>query len=419
MLQQLKDDQLQLLIKILRNNECLWNEHNIYHTSIMYRQDALQDMTHEFNNSIVGIENVTVPEMKSLVGELLEMAIEENKKMLTESSQISELNSSPNRFYKEIQFLLPHVGPFKCIHCNRTFVDVYTFKFHVAKHEGTKPFKCMYGTCQKELTHKKEFMCHLRRHTKECPFQCEFCDKSFPSRKEWQRHIIKHGSKPYVCELCADSFYTKHQLTNHMKTHANIRDHVCPQCGKGFTHRGLLRQHLQTHNKNECLCHLCNNVYANPRSLRKHYVRVHEVQQESTRIYNCKICLITFPTDHEAKQHSKEHRQSLRSVKRKHICDICGNDFAYPRNLADHMKIHSNIRDQVCNVCGKAFTNSNLLNQHKNVHDGQKFVCKACGRDYAHYRGLCRHISKAHGSNIRDLCGIIEKEKEESSLEQV
>ncbi|XP_073831517.1 uncharacterized protein [Musca autumnalis] len=48
------------------------------------------------------------------------------------------------------------------------------------------------------------------------------------------------------------------------------------------------------------------------------------------------------------------------------------NTNAYPRNLANHKKIHSNVRDQVCDTCGKAFTSTNILNQHKKVHNGQK-----------------------------------------------
>ncbi|XP_065365594.1 zinc finger protein 782-like [Calliphora vicina] len=409
---QLNDNQFLSLLKLLKENECFWNENNIYHTSVINKQDILKSMTNDFSK-MCEYKEFNADIMQNTIDEIIEMAREENaNKMSHIASNKNDEYQSSNKFYKDIQFLLPHVGPFKCNYCPKTFTDIYAYKFHISRHEGTKPFQCM--LCPRELTHKKEFVCHLRRHTKECPFQCEECDKSFPSKKEWHRHVIKHGSKPYVCELCADSFYTQHQLTNHMKNHNNIRDHVCPECGKGFTHRGLLRQHLQTHNKTKCVCSLCDNIYSNPRSLRKHYVRVHESGQEpsaaSMAQYNCQICKITFLSIQDAKQHRKEHKQS-NPAERKHVCDICGHHFAYPRNLADHKKTHSNIRDQVCDVCGKAFTNTNLLNQHKNVHTGEKFVCKACGKDYAHYRGLCRHITKAHGTNIRDLDALLEKQK--------
>lgn len=372
----------------------------------------LKSMTNNFNK-ICELTDINTDIMQNTIEEIIEMAREENtNKLKYLANNTNTEYQSNNKFFKELEFLLPHVGPFHCTFCPKTFTDIYAFKFHISRHNGTKPFKCM--VCPRELTHKKEYVCHLRRHTKECPFKCDNCDKSFPSKKEWHRHVIKHGSKPYVCELCADSFYTQHQLTNHMKNHNNIRDHVCTECGKGFTHRGLLRQHLQTHNKTKCICHLCDNIYSNPRSLRKHYVRVHESGQQpssaSLAQYNCQICKITFPTIQDAKQHRKEHKQS-NPAERRHVCDICGHHFAYPRNLHDHKKTHSNIRDQVCDICGKAFTNANLLNQHKNVHTGEKFVCKACGKDYAHYRGLCRHITKVHGINIRDLDAWLEKQK--------
>ncbi|XP_073831939.1 uncharacterized protein isoform X2 [Musca autumnalis] len=404
----LSEEQFLTLIKLIKKNECLWNEENIYHTSAEYKQEALQSMVTEFSG-IHQMENLTVQVMKGLVDDLKKMAMKQKQVIKIEQS-LDNFSSISNCYsYKDLRFLMPHVGPFTCSHCRQSFSDIYVFKFHVSKHEGTKPFKCM--VCQKEISLKKEFVYHLRRHTKECPFKCDCCDKSFPSRKEWRRHVIKHGPKPFVCEQCADSFYTQHQLNNHMKNHANIRDHVCSSCGKGFTHRGLLRQHLQTHNKTQCTCTLCNKVYTNPRSFRRHFVRVHELHQESSlhATNSCKICLITFSTIQEAKQHRKEHKQSL-LAKRKHVCDICGQEFAYPRNLADHKKIHSNVRDQVCDTCGKAFTSTNILNQHKKVHNGQKFACSVCGKDYSHYRGLCRHITKAHGTNVKEFCSVIEKE---------
>lgn len=412
MCKQLNDNQFLALLKLFKENECFWNENNIYHTSVINKQEMLTTMTNNFIK-ITKLNNINNDLMQNTIEEIIEMAREENvNKMKYAENNTNDEYVSNNKFYKEIQFLLPHVGPFQCNYCTKSFTDVYAFKFHTSRHDGSKPFKCM--VCPRELTHKKEYVCHLRRHTRECPFKCDTCDKSFPSKKEWHRHAIKHGSKPYVCEQCADSFYTQHQLTNHMKNHNNIRDHVCTECGKGFTHRGLLRQHLQTHNKSKCICPLCDNIYSNPRSLRKHYVRVHESGQQPSNAslaqYNCQICKITFPTIQDAKQHRKEHKQS-NPTERRHVCDICGHHFAYPRNLHDHKKTHSNIRDQVCDVCGKAFTNANLLNQHKNVHTGEKFVCKACGKDYAHYRGLCRHITKVHGINIRDLDAWLDKQK--------
>lgn len=406
-----------IIIKLLKENDCFWNEDNIYHTSVAYKQEALKELAKSYD-ILCCHHQMTTNDLRNIIEELKDIVLNENKRRMEYLETHTNDDYVPrHRLYKDLEFLTPHVGPHRCGQCGKLFMDIYNYKFHVSKHEGTKAFKCM--VCHKELAHKKGFMCHLRRHTKECPFKCDLCDKSFPSRKERQRHVIKHGSKPYVCELCANTFYTQHQLTNHMKNHANIRDHVCAQCGKGFTHRGLLRQHLQTHNKTECICSLCKNVYANPRSLRKHYVRVHEASPEVSAASNqsCKICMITFSTLQEAKQHRKEHKQSL-AVKRKHVCDICGHAFAYPRNLADHKKTHSNVRDQVCDVCGKAFTNANLLNQHKNVHNGQKFVCKVCGKDYAHYRGLCRHIGKAHKTCVKDMNSLKDMNTHEESPQQ-
>ncbi|BFY98317.1 hypothetical protein BsWGS_01346 [Bradybaena similaris] len=50
-------------------------------------------------------------------------------------------------------------------------------------------------------------------------YVCEFCDKSYPAKRELEGHINNHhlNHKPYSCSVCTKSFVYKKGLTYHMK----------------------------------------------------------------------------------------------------------------------------------------------------------------------------------------------------------
>ena len=49
---------------------------------------------------------------------------------------------------------------------------------------------------------------------------CEFCSKSFESRKDLRRHIRVHtGEKPFNCEICGRAFSRKGNMDVHKLIH--------------------------------------------------------------------------------------------------------------------------------------------------------------------------------------------------------
>ena len=55
---------------------------------------------------------------------------------------------------------------------------------------------------------------HVRSaHTKERPYQCPDCDKSFPQLVKLKRHRLQHtGEKPFSCDVCGKSFKTRYHM---------------------------------------------------------------------------------------------------------------------------------------------------------------------------------------------------------------
>lgn len=65
---------------------------------------------------------------------------------------------------------------------------------------------------------------------------------------ELRNHNVVHTKeKNEHCDYCQKSFGTKKALRAHYKTHTGERNYVCTVCNKAFTQAHVLRTHMKTH----------------------------------------------------------------------------------------------------------------------------------------------------------------------------
>ncbi len=75
--------------------------------------------------------------------------------------------------------------------------------------------------CGKVYDRPSKLKVHMRVHTKERPFVCDFpgCDYRSAQKPSLTRHIREHsGDKPYNCKICGTSFTRKFSLKEHLKS---------------------------------------------------------------------------------------------------------------------------------------------------------------------------------------------------------
>lgn len=142
---------------------------------------------------------------------------------------------------------------YECEHCGEKFLHWASRRNHVyLKHTGERRFECHY--CSEKFYQRGKYNVHLRRHTNELPFQCDFpdCNKKFITNVALKNHSVCHsGERNHACEVCKKTFGRKKSLVIHMKIHTGEKNYICPVCNKAFIQNHVLRTHMKSHPEHE------------------------------------------------------------------------------------------------------------------------------------------------------------------------
>lgn len=156
-----------------------------------------------------------------------------------------------------------------------------------------KKYFCDFPNCEMKFTQPNALKCHKRTHSKERPYICEYCDKSFSQNTTLKTHVVaKHTGKTVHCtyEGCDKKFARSSFLKQHIKRdHQNLRDYVCSYCEKSYKQKSHLDRHIDASHMNiRYQCNKCEKSFSKSWSLKMHLFTHSEADNFPYKCIHCK-----------------------------------------------------------------------------------------------------------------------------------
>lgn len=137
-----------------------------------------------------------------------------------------------------------------CDFCEKSFCSKYNLERHKKVHTKEKPFSCK--QCKKRFGRKEHLKNHMLTHNSivERPFKCSECDRTFTRKVHLQTHMISHTEEnpyQYQCSICEKYYFSEFHLKTHMHYHTKRRPIFCQECGQSCVDLEQLHIHQKKH----------------------------------------------------------------------------------------------------------------------------------------------------------------------------
>uniref|UniRef100_A0A1A8FLZ0 Zinc finger protein 711 n=1 Tax=Nothobranchius korthausae TaxID=1143690 RepID=A0A1A8FLZ0_9TELE len=199
--------------------------------------------------------------------------------------------------------------PFKCIHCPQAYADARELQRHIEMVQGHKTHQCPH--CEHKSTNSSDLKRHIISvHTKDFPHQCDVCEKGFHRPSELKKHAETHkGNKVHQCRHCNFNAPDTFTLSRHiLSLHTKDLPFKCKRCRRSFRQPAELKKHMKTHSGRKVYqCQYCEYNSTDASGFKRHVISIHTKDYP----HRCDYCTKGFRRPSEKSQHIARHHKDM------------------------------------------------------------------------------------------------------------